>query len=450
MTKNNNIEIETTTKNSISQTKPIPKRRKSWALNLLAVMIGLAMISGVLCILDILAQRELKKTGEALPKICMYRPAKQNSNSMYIKDPILGYRANIETAFPNLVENHLPYIIADKFKIFIRESDLSKFPSHSKMEDVGMTSDLVAKLERPIIVCLGGSTTFAFLAAKLPTGDREATGSWPEELSRIMENKKISGTVFCGGSNGYKTSQDLLKLIRDVLEIKPNIVISYGGHNDFGTLTHGYHLYNGSHFWKARQSKRYSDVSFILPNLIYYVRKMMISGQIQSDEYKKDDEYWGIRSNMSIHEYLIRNWKIMNEICKLHDIDFYGVLQPCLGSTEITRNNGIFTDMVRNRYLKDDLRSFYSCEQLFDCYDQIHPEIARYSYTHDFSDIFDELPLETIYAYSYRGVQDIVHVSQKGNKIVAENMFQMLFEDEITINVSEEKIKQSQNDILYK
>jgi lysophospholipase L1-like esterase len=442
MTKNNNIEIETTTENSISQTKPTSKRRKSWALNLLAVMIGFAMICGVLCILDALAQRELRKTGESMPKICLYRsPAylKQiNPNTLTINDPLLGPRYDIETGFPNLVKDHLPYVIADKFKIFIRNSDLSKFPSHSKMEDIGMTPDIVAQLERPIIVCLGGSTTFAFLAGHLSTGDWEAAGSWPEELSRIMENKKISGTVFCGGTPAYKTSQDLLKLVRDVLEIKPDIVISYGGANDLGLRTNGYHLYHSPHFVKAVQ-RNISEASFILPNLIYYTRKMLISDQNKSDKSIMGDEYWGIKSEMSLYEYLIRNWKIMHEICKLHDIKFWGVLQPCVGSTEATRNNSdILTDKTRDSFLNN---KFWSLEQSFDNYDRIRPELAQYSYMHDFSNIFDEQSPETIYVYQYTDIRDVSHVNQKGNRIIAENMFQMLFENKTTLNISEEKNK---------
>jgi hypothetical protein len=434
MTKNNNIEIETTTENSISQIKPTSKHRKSWILNLLAVLIGFAMIGGVLCVLDILAQRELRKTGEALPKICLYRSTKKitQQNMMTVQDLLLGVRHDIKTCFPNLVENHLPYIIADKFKIFIRESDLTKFPSHSRMEDIGMTPDLVAKLERPIIVCLGGSTTFAFQTGSLPTGDIEATGSWSEELSRIMENKKICGTVFCGGTSGYKTSQDLLKLIRDVLEIKPDIVISYGGFNDFFTITHGYHLYHGYPFQLHQQKKNLSDASFILPNLIRYTRKKIMLAQSQSDKHEMyDDEYWywGIKSEMSLHEYLIRNWKIMNEICKLHDIKFYGVLQPCVGSTEITRNNDeILTEKTRDHYLN---HKFVSLEQLFNCYDQVRLNLTQYSYIHDFSNIFDEQSPETIYIYSFSCgyIRDTAHVNQKGNRIVADNVFKMLFDD---------------------
>ncbi|MDR2763326.1 MAG: hypothetical protein LBB88_12040, partial [Planctomycetaceae bacterium] len=78
-------EIKTETKNSMetensttTQTQPsakLPKqnRIKKWMLNLIAVAFGFVIICGILGTLDILAQKELKKTGDALPKLFLYR-----------------------------------------------------------------------------------------------------------------------------------------------------------------------------------------------------------------------------------------------------------------------------------------------------------------------------------------------------------------------------------------
>jgi hypothetical protein len=69
---------------------------------------------------------------------------------------------------------------------------------------------------------------------------------------------------------------------------------------------------------------------------------------------------------------------------------------------------------------------------LFDCYDRVRPKLVQYSHVHDFSNIFDEQLPETIYIYSlgYNGsIRDTAHVNQKGNQIVANNVFKMLFDD---------------------
>ena len=81
-----------------------------------------------------------------------------------------------------------------------------------------------AALKHPVILTLGGSTTDGI----------EFDHSWPEELSKILVEKGINGTVVNGGTGGYSTNQELLKLLRDGLEFKPDIIISYSGVNDRG------------------------------------------------------------------------------------------------------------------------------------------------------------------------------------------------------------------------
>jgi hypothetical protein len=395
---------------------------KRWSLNFLAVVIGLTVITGILGVLDILAQKELRKTGVALPKICLWRGVKKVTQ-LAIYDPFLGYQQHIPTTFPNLVDDYLPYIIAGNYnKIFIRPSDVPKFESHSVMESVELTPELIDKLERPIIVCLGGSTTEAFLSVKTKVKDTEfvATGSWAEELSRTMETKGIRGTVICSGTSGYRTGQDFLKLIRDILEIKPDIVISYGGVNDLGYRPDGHPLYYRRFFeyLKRNELQRKLPTAFLFPNLVrlMYKKTMPISE-------KSYDIYYGVKSTLTADEYMIRNWKMMNEICVIHDIDFYGILQPCVGSTEKTRGNDSFvTEKWKGRVI-DEKKWDYSLSQLISGYDSVQQNISKYKFMYDFSDIFDNENLEIIYPFE----EDFAHVSNEGNRIVAKKIFEMLF-----------------------
>jgi hypothetical protein len=55
-----------------------------------------------------------------------------------------------------------------------------------------------------------------------------------EELSKLLTADGYSGTIVNGGTGGYSSNQELIKLIRDGLEFKPDIVISYSGINDMG------------------------------------------------------------------------------------------------------------------------------------------------------------------------------------------------------------------------
>jgi hypothetical protein len=234
-----------------------------------------------------------------------------------------------------------------------------------------------------------------------------------------MEKRKIKGTIFCGGTSGYTTSNDLLKLLRDVLEIDPDIVVSYGGVNDF-QMRRDFKMHN---FYSHRYAKsKYSKPQpryVIFPNLLRYLTRVK-----EKEGLTPMELYDGIKSKLNETEYMIRNWRIMNEICKLHNIKFYAVVQPCVGSTESTRND---EKLIETTWRKDYLHNDELWRACFDVvvnnYNLIKDEIPKYNFMYDFSDIFDEQDLSVIYPYD----KDWHHVSQEGNRIVAENMFQMLF-----------------------
>jgi hypothetical protein len=435
-----------------TQTQNLPKqyRFKKQILNFVAVIVGFVMICGVLGILDILAQRELRKTGDALPKLFLYRWEHNiknkyppvviefaKANQYLAHDPLIGPTRDLKKVFPNLVDDHLPYVFANYFKIFIRQSCISNFESHSKMQPSITTPELLSKLERPFIICLGGSTTEPFLKTIKEESEGKylavANGTWSEELTRMMENQKICGTVFCGGTGGYTTSSDLLKLLRDVLEIKPNIIISYGGYNDL--IRHrDFQIYTKWIFdhYKSNNNYRKSPLPkyFVFPNLIRYLTSNRNQENMVDGEFTPLELYGGVKSELNEAEYMIRNWVIMNEICKLYDIKFYGVLQPCVGSTERTRND---KKLISDKWFENVLHNDELWRPCFDVlvknYDLAISEISQYDFLYDFSDIFDGQDLSIIYPY----VKDGCHVSQAGNCIVAENMFRILFDKSVPV-----------------
>jgi hypothetical protein len=299
-----------------------------------------------------------------------------------------------------------------------------------------VTPELLSKLERPFIVCLGGSTTDPFLPKIKEDAEGKpiiiANGTWSEELSRMMESKQIRGTIFCGATGGYNTSNDLLRLLRDVLDIKPDIVISYGGVNDL-FIRRDFKMHNIALYRYYKNNNQQLSNCFIFPNLVRYLSKR------ENKKMAKMALYGGIKSELNEPDYMVRNWKIMNEICKLHDIKFYGVLQPCVGSTAKTRNDeNLISEKWLTNYLHDDTLWRSCFDVLTQNYDLMRPEILKYDFMYDFSDIFDERDFSIIYPFKF----DWCHVSQEGNRIVAENMFKMLFEYKTTItDISEETNK---------
>ncbi len=59
-----------------------------------------------------------------------------------------------------------------------------------------------------------------------------AVTNWTEWLEIILREKSYSVEVLAGGIQGYASSQELLKLIQDVLILRPDLVISFSGIND--------------------------------------------------------------------------------------------------------------------------------------------------------------------------------------------------------------------------
>ena len=85
-------------------------------------------------------------------------------------------------------------------------------------------SDKNSTKVRKRIVVLGGSTS--------DCGYNTAVTNWTEWLEIILRESGCSVEVLAGGIQGYASSQELLKLIRDVLILRPDLVISFSGIND--------------------------------------------------------------------------------------------------------------------------------------------------------------------------------------------------------------------------
>ncbi len=106
------------------------------------------------------------------------------------------------------------------------------------------------------IVTLGGSTTDGFYFEKIPQ-------TWPNHLQNILNKRGINLTVYNGGTGGYGSSNELLKLTMDLprLKKKPKYVISLNGINDMPS-------YRVGDKYPIKYEERYPFLNWIDINLL--------------------------------------------------------------------------------------------------------------------------------------------------------------------------------------
>jgi hypothetical protein len=244
------------------------------------------------------------------------------------------------------------------------------------------------KLERPIILTLGGSTTDG-----LKYGH-----SWPEDLSKLFLANGVPGTIINGGTGGYSSNQELLKLLRDGLSLKPDIVISYSGVNDRGKYSElpypMVHIYQKNVLENKHQNK-----SIIFPSTIELFSRFF-GGALASD----GGYTFGIESNLTLWEQYIRNMQIMNALSELYGIKFFGVLQPCA----FCRSEDVWSGGKAEKY-KKAIRVLY---------DDLMPRIKRYNFMSDATQLF--AGEKDVYK------SDGVHLLPRGDKLVAQYMFEKI------------------------
>lgn len=221
------------------------------------------------------------------------------------------------------------------------------------------------------IVCLGNSTTDGWF---LPNE------SWPEFL------KQIAGDDVCiynAGCESYNTVQDLIKLMRDMLQFAPDIVIEVSGVNE-----------------------------------TWYDEKYPFSFCYIKDVYNKTNEkfYKGIQHTSPYWRQWLDNIEIMNAICKLRDIKYFAFLQPMLAgksNKDIDEESRILSwfNIIRPARIERE-------RELGNIVDQIKKEAPdRYFYIHNMTHIFDKV--HHVYI-------DDCHLNARGNYILAANIWKYI------------------------
>lgn len=231
------------------------------------------------------------------------------------------------------------------------------------------------------IAVLGGSTT---------DGTLFPFKSWSEILLEKMERSNV--TIFNGGVVGYTSTQELVKLLRDILYLAPDMVIVYDGFNDIA-FKEGQNPFDFPDIHRAME--------FVDEN----------KDKIWLDLFAENVvPYTGICPSEDKFGIWLNNIKKMKAICENEKIKFMAFHQPILYS--------------KPNLTKDEKGLLWSTWRINDCYkwanifrEKIKTVISACDYIYDLSDIFDN---ETdVY-------MEDCHVYEKGNNIIADAIYRII------------------------
>lgn len=244
----------------------------------------------------------------------------------------------------------------------------------------------VKNIERPVIVALGGSTTDGINYGH----------SWSEELSNLLRANGLRGTVINGGTGGYASSQELLKLIRDGLSFNPDIVISYSGINDRGSYSVAEHLFIHPYQLSMMKSLVASGSFPLLQNTTRLAAEF--AGLDSEINYSL-----GVASSMTLAERFKMNVEMMQAVSTSQGALFYSFIQPVavLIDPQATDRSPEFVD--------DTLK----------LYEEILKLPSRYDYVNDATRILDPHK-------HYKS--DGVHLTPEGDSVVATFVFDKIKE----------------------
>ena len=292
----------------------------------------------------------------------------QDSKTLSFYDPLLGYAHN-----PKIFKKE---VYKDSYVVYGSEKQES-------------TQDKIR------IVVYGGSTS-----------EPVFKNSWPKVLENILRKKGHSVEVYNGAVAGYSTSQELLKLVRDLNHLKPDMVLSLNGVNDLNYIhvIKSHPLHKKYHTKIARfvlQEKSFPFMPFTL--------EFLMKGE--SRTYLRGVQY-GPKNEKESWEVWETNLIKMKAITEAFHVEFFAFLQPILGfgNFSMSEEEKVMMKTLESKkasYLKD-LRQFYGKSQDL---------TNKHDFLTDLTQIFER---------KSHVFEDPRHQNEKGRRIVAKRIAQFI------------------------
>lgn len=229
------------------------------------------------------------------------------------------------------------------------------------------------------ILILGGSNTET---------NRAPFPCWVEIMfNNYLKEKNV--TIFNGAISGYTSSQEVMKLLRDIDRIKPNLVLSYGGYNNL--------------YQYVEKSNRPFHIAISQKIFLQYAKK---------EELEMANELFD-NGNEDVFECWVKHMKYLHAISMINESDFCAFVQPFIYTKKCM--NGHEKRLVKM------LNTIFSSEMINKCKEYItmaEKASKEYNYIFNFTSILEQ---KDVY-------MDICHVNEEGNKMIAENVWTIVKE----------------------
>ncbi len=242
------------------------------------------------------------------------------------------------------------------------------------------------------IVTMGGSTTDAFLYP---------FRSWSEFLHERLKQRGIENVVFCGGVAGYRSSEELFKMIRDGIGLAPQLVLNFSGSNDLSVFHYPY--INGYMRTISAYLKNHADGL----NTRFGMNAFGVSwgrGGVKTDTPQEEDYY----------SVWFQNQKMIHAVCEAFGIRHLTFYQPnmCNGKKLTAYEQEYFLNACY--WGPDRMTPEQTMRRAIVFRERVRQDAGKESWLADLSGIFDR---EEVYL-------DRLHVNETGNRLIAEHMIQ--------------------------
>lgn len=241
------------------------------------------------------------------------------------------------------------------------------------------------------ILTMGGSTTDAFLYP---------FRSWSEFLHSFLKQRGIENVVFCGGVAGYRSSEELFKIIRDGIGLAPRLVLNLSGSNDLSIFDYPY--INGY----MRMISAYLEQQGDRLDTRFGMNDFGVSwgrGGVKTDTSKSEEDGYS---------FWFQNQKMIHAVCEAFEIRHLTFYQPnmCNGKKLTAYEQAYFLNACY--WGPDRMTPQQTMRRAIAFRERVKTDAAKESWIVNLSGIFDG---EEVYL-------DRLHVNETGNRIIAEHM----------------------------